>query len=564
MGDKIRRLRRFLRWFWQLSQGYFRSKERWGALGLLALLIAMTAGVQPLGLQTNIYAAQVTTALSEKDFSAYQRALLTSTGLTAALILSALAKSFVQQKFTLYWRQWLTDSFLGRYFANRSFYHINGDKEIDNPDQRISQDINSFIDKTLDYFLGLGSNLLGGFLYIGTLWGINRSLVLIAIGTALLQTLVAYFIGRILTPLNFQSLEYEADFRYGLVHVRNHSEAIAFYEGEAQERAEVGARFNRLLKVLHAKILPSSALSSIQLALSITTRLICTLLLAPSYFNGQVSLGDFQLSIAAFSAVVGVFNWFSSNFNSLTQYAAVLKRLGSLADYFDAQAKPAPVSAQIQTIVEPRLSWSRLTVKTPDQARTLIQDLSAEVPPGEGLLIMGPSGAGKSSLLRAVAGLWENGAGYLYRPPIDAILFIPQRPYLVLGSLRRQILYPHRQGDYSEASLQAVLEAVNLGDLIERVGGLDAELDWADVLSLGEQQRLAFARLFLQSPRYAVLDEATSALDVANERLLYQKLQESEITYLSVGHRPTLIPFHEQVLDILGGGQWRLRPAQSS
>ncbi|MEB3174296.1 MAG: ABC transporter ATP-binding protein/permease [Cyanobacteriota bacterium] len=564
MEDKIQRLRRFLRWFWQLSQGYFRSGERWGAWGLLVLLIAMTAGFQPLGLQTNIYAAQVTTALSEKNFPAYQRALLVSTALTAALILAALAKSFVQQKFTLYWRQWLTDSFLGRYFANQSFYHLNGEKEIDNPDQRISQDINSFIDKTLDYFLGLGSNLLGGFLYIGTLWGINRSLVLIAIGTALLQTLVAYFIGRILTPLNFQSLEYEADFRYGLVHVRNHSEAIAFYEGEAQERAEVGARFNRLLRVLHAKILPSSALASIQLALSITTRLICTLLLAPSYFNGQVSLGDFQLSIAAFSAVVGVFNWFSSNFNSLTQYAAVLKRLGSLADYFDAQAKPAPVSAQIQTIVEPRLSWSRLTVKTPDQTRTLIQDLSAEVPPGEGLLIMGPSGAGKSSLLRAVAGLWENGAGYLYRPPIDAILFIPQRPYLVLGSLRRQILYPHRQGDYSDACLQAVLEAVNLGDLIERVGGLDAELDWADILSLGEQQRLAFARLFLQSPRYAVLDEATSALDVANERLLYQKLQESEITYLSVGHRPTLIPFHEQVLDILGRGQWRLRPAQSS
>lgn len=544
MEDKVQRLRRFLRWFWQLSQGYFRSGERWGARGLLALLIAMTAGFQPLGLQTNIYAAQVTTALSEKDFPAYQRALLVSTALTAALILSALAKSFAQQKFTLYWRQWLTDSFLGRYFANRSFYHVNGEKEIDNPDQRISQDINSFIDKTLDYFLGLGSNLLGGFLYIGTLWGINRSLVLIAIGTALLQTLVAYFIGRILTPLNFQSLEYEADFRYGLVHVRNHSEAIAFYEGEAQERAEVGARFNRLLRVLHAKILPSSALASIQLALSITTRLICTLLLAPSYFNGQVSLGDFQLSIAAFSAVVGVFNWFSSNFNSLTQYAAVLKRLGSLADYFDAQAKPAPVSAQIQTIVEPRLSWSRLTVKTPDQTRTLIQDLSAEVPPGEGLLIMGPSGAGKSSLLRAVAGLWENGGGYLYRPPIEAILFIPQRPYLVLGSLRRQILYPHRQGDYSDARLQAVLEEVNLGDLIERVGGLDAELDWADVLSLGEQQRLAFARLFLQRPRYAVLDEATSALDVANERLLYQKLQESETTYLRVGRWPTLIPFH--------------------
>lgn len=560
MSEKLQQFKQFLRWFWQVAKGYFLSSEKFRAWGLLFLVIVGTIVIRPLGLQVAIYTSKITTALSQKDFATYKNVLLISTGLTASLIFAFLAQSFLEQKFSLYWRQWLTNQFLNRYLADRHFYHINNDKVIDNPDQRISQDINSFIDKSLTYFLGLGGTLLSGFLYIGTLWKINNSLVFIAITTAIIQTLISYFIGRVLTPLSFQSLEYEADFRYSLVHIRSNSEAIAFYEGEKEEQKEVESRFRQLLTVLHAKIFPSSTLSGVKVALSIATTLICTLLLAPRYFNNEVTLGDFQLSISAFGQVVSVFNWFSSNFNGLTQFAAVIKRLGTLQDYFVATSPAIASSNTIQTIIEPRLGWSHLTVKTPDRKRTLVTDTSVEIPPGEGLLVMGASGLGKSSILRAVAGLWKQGEGYIYRPKTTEMLFIPQRPYMVLGTLRKQILYPHTEKAFTDERIQSVLKEVNLGDLVERVGGLDVQLDWANVLSLGEQQRLGFARLFLHLPHYAVLDEATSALDVPNEKRLYQQLQTAGITYISVGHRPTLIAYHKRVLEILEGGKWRFLP----
>jgi putative ATP-binding cassette transporter len=557
MSEKIQQFKQFLRWFWQIAKDYFLSSEKFRAWGLLGMVIGGRLVIRPLGLQVAIYTSKITTALSQKDFATYKNVLLISTGLTASLIFAFLAQSFVEQKFSLYWRKWLTNRFLNRYLGDRHFYHINNDRIIDNPDQRISQDINSFIDQFLNYLLGLIGTLLSGFLYIGTLWKINNSLVSIAIATAVIQTLISYFIGRVLTPLNFKSLEYEADFRYSLVHIRNNSEAIAFYEGEKEEQKEVESRFQQLLSVLHAKILPSSTLGGITISLSIATTLICTLLLAPRYFKNEVTLGDFQLSVSAFGQVVGVFNWFSSNFNGLTQFAAVIKRLGTLQDYFVASSSAIASSATIQTFIEPRLGLSHLTVKTPDQKRTLVTDLSVEIPAGEGILVMGASGLGKSSILRAVAGLWKQGDGYIYRPETTKMLFIPQRPYMVLGSLRKQILYPHTEQVFTDKRIQSVLEVVNLEDLVERVGGLEVELDWADVLSLGEQQRLGFARLFLHRPHYAVLDEATSALDVPNEKRLYQQLQAAEITYLSVGHRPTLIAYHERVLEILEGGKWQ-------
>lgn len=211
MSEKIQQFKQFLRWFWQIAKDYFLSSEKFRAWGLLALVIVGTIISRPLGLQVAIYTSKITTALSQKDFATYKNVLLISTGLTVSLVFIILAKSFLEQKFSLYWRQWLTNQFLNRYLGDRHFYHINNDRVIDNPDQRISQDINSFIDQFLNYLLGLIGTLLSGFLYIGTLWKINNSLVFIAIATAIIQTLISYFIGRVLTPLNFKSLKKEME-----------------------------------------------------------------------------------------------------------------------------------------------------------------------------------------------------------------------------------------------------------------------------------------------------------------------------------------------------------------
>ena len=215
----------------------------------------------------------------------------------------------------------------------------------------------------------------------------------------------------------------------------------------------------------------------------------------------------------------------------------------------------------IESAEAPRLALDHLTLATPDSRQTLIRDLSAEAPAGKGLLITGVSGVGKSSLLRAVAGLWDAGAGRIARPPLEEMLFLPQRPYMVIGSLREQLLYPNADRAVGDAELRAVLERVNLAGLPERVGGFDAELDWGQLLSLGEQQRLAFARLILARPGFAILDEATSALDTANEALLYRELQNTGTTYISVGHRPSLLAYHDRVLELQGGGNWRVKAA---
>jgi len=223
-------------------------------------------------------------------------------------------------------------------------------------------------------------------------------------------------------------------------------------------------------------------------------------------------------------------------------------------------AKATAEAPVIESREDSRLALEHVTLQTPNYQQTLLRDATAEVPPGKGLLIAGASGAGKSSVLRAIAGLWNAGEGHISRPPLKEMLFLPQRPYMVLGSLREQLLYPHLEQEASDDELRAILEKVNLADLPERVGGFDAEMDWGHLLSLGEQQRLAFARLLLTRPHYAVLDEATSALDVTNEAQLYGQLQGSGTTYVSVGHRPSLLAYRDKFLELRGGGDWRLVP----
>ncbi|PSF38703.1 ABC transporter ATP-binding protein [Aphanothece hegewaldii CCALA 016] len=556
----MEKLKQLLSWFGRVAKPYWTSSEKWKAIGLLAIVISFIIAVNFASVTLNEVQGKFVTSLSEKKIEEFQKNLLTFMGIILALFTVSVIQSIVQQKLSLYWREWLTKNFLARYFNNKAFYKVNNYNAIDNPDQRISDDLESFVGQTLNYTLDFGSNLLSGFLFIGVLWSLNHSLVWIALATASIQTLLSFLIGRILTPLNFKDLQYQADFRYGLVHVRNNSESIAFYQGEKQESKMLQERFSRLLAVLHQAIYPRSGLNAFNVGIVYLIFLLAYWILAPQYFSGQIPFGDISRSTHAFTRVLFVFGWFANSFEGLTLYAAVIKRLGTFAEFLDKVNLPSQKDHTINTIIEPRFALSHVTLKTPDQEKILVENLVLEVPTSEGILLMGPSGVGKSSILRAVAGLWDSGKGYIYRPSHEEMLFIPQRPYMTLGSLRNQIIYPHIDLDVSNEQLQAILEKVNLSDLASRVGGFDVELNWADVLSLGEQQRLAFARLFLLNPKYAVLDESTSALDVKNERHLYQMLKDSHTTYISVGHRPTIVPFHEIIVEFLGLGKWRSFP----
>ncbi len=281
------------------------------------------------------------------------------------------------------------------------------------------------------------------------------------------------------------------------------------------------------------------------------------------YFTGQVKFGVIEQSRKAFKQVVKSLSIIVNQFDDLSLFAAGVNRLSTFDETLSETPNERSVGkTSIDTVVDSRLALEQVTLLTPDSRKTLVKNVSVAVQAGEGLLIMGQSGTGKSSLLRAIAGLWNAGTGRLVRPRPEEMLFLPQRPYMLLGSLRLQLLYPNTQREISDEQLYETLKKVNLADLPERVGGFDAELDWADILSLGEQQRLAFARLLLCAPRYAILDESTSALDIKNEQLLYQQLQATGTTLIGVGHRPSLLSFHDLVLELEGNANWRLIPAQ--
>lgn len=555
--ERLKQLKQFLSWFWRVAKPYWVSPEKWKAFGLLAIVIIFIIAVNFASVTLNNVQGDFVTSLSEKKVNEFHQNLINFLKIILALFAISLIQSIVQQKLSLYWREWLTQNFLTKYFSNQAFYKVNHEQKIDNPDQRIADDIESFINQTIKYTLDFGSTILSGFLFVGILWSLNSYLVWVALATASIQTLLSFLIGRILTPLNFKDLQYQADFRYGLVHVRNNSESIAFYKGETQENGMLRERFTRLLGILHKSILPRSGLTAFNGGISFITFMLAYWILAPQYFAGQIPFGDISRSTHAFLVVLGVFSWFANSFEELTLYAAVINRLGTFSEFLDQANLESEADSTIHTLIEPRFALSHVTLETPNREKILVEDLSLEVTPSKGILFMGESGVGKSSVLRAIAGLWNRGKGYIYRPQLEEMIFIPQRPYMTLGSLRSQIIYPHIDLDVSDEQLQAVLEKVNLPNLVERVGGFEIEFNWANVLSLGEQQRLAFARLFLLNPKYAILDESTSALDVKNERHIYQMLQDSDTTYISVGHRPTIVPYHELIIEFQGEQKWR-------
>ena len=293
--------------------------------------------------------------------------------------------------------------------------------------------------------------------------------------------------------------------------------------------------------------------------------LLPILIVAPLFMNGKIQFGVVTQSLDAFAQVLGAMTLVTSNFEGLSSYLAGVQRLGSLwddLDDFDAEEMRIARESQQQLDEEGlHVKLEKLTVRTPDGQKTLVDELTFELRHKEGLIIMGASGTGKSSVLRTIAGLWPGGSGSLERPALSDLMFLPQRPYMVPGSLRDQLLYPYPDRGLTDDKIREVVEKVNLGDVLSRVdGNLDRVIDWTNVLSLGEQQRIAFARLLVRNPKYAFLDEATSALDEANQTLLYGLVKESGIGFISVGHRTTLMPFHGRMLNLQKSGAWECGP----
>lgn len=546
---------------WLITQAFFRSERRGRAYSLLILLLVLSVAYVGVTVLTSYAGRDLITAIEKKDPHGYWVAMGLYGGTFVFAILINVYSRWAQQLLALLWREWMAQHLIKRYFNNRAYYRLRGSESIDNPDQRISEDVRNFTLDSLSYALiGINSVMtLVGFL--GVLWSISGTLVGVALVYAAVGTFMCFVIARRLVGLHYDKYQKEADLRYGLVRVRDNAESIAFYRGEKREHLDLVNRLGSVVVNMRSIIIWNRNLGFFRNSYNSIALIVPILIVAPMYMSGQIPFGVVTQTLGAFAQVLAAVSIVADNFEGLSAYLAGIQRLGILwddLDDFDAEEERSARESEHQVDeTSTRVKLDKLTVLTPDGAKVLAKDLCFELRPKQSLIIMGASGSGKSSIMRTIAGLWPCGPGALERPALQHLMFLPQRPYMVPGALRDQLRYPDHGRGADDEEIRKVMEEVNLSDVLARVDGdLDRIIDWTNVLSLGEQQRVAFARLFLRRPKFVFLDEATSALDEDNQRSIYELILQSGIGFISVGHRETLVQFHERLLLLKSAGEW--------
>ena len=538
--------------------------RRWLHWLMLGVIVLMLLTVNGINAGIGFIARDLTNALVAKQEEGFYRILIIYACCFVVALPIRTAQIFFTLKLGLVWRDWLSRSLIGDYMRNRAYYVLNPNDEqatdLDNPDQRITDDTRSFTSQSLQFTLGIFDALLTFSLNILILWSISLKLTFSLFAYAIVSTTVLVFAGRRLVKINYDQLRYEADFRYGLVHIRNNAESIAFYSGEEPEQQETARRLGSVVRNFNLLIIWQVIISAMQRSVGYAGVFFPYLVMAGPYFSGDIDYGRFIQAGFAFNMVEGSLLFVVNRIDELAQFTAGVGRLEgfqSKVEQVRREASPDRITSRDAIVVR------HADLTPPGGEQPILRDLSLSIGEADRLLVVGPSGCGKTSLLRMISGLWAPSRGAVERPATGELLFIPQKPYMLLGSLREQLCYPTDESRFSDDQLRHVLEEVNLATLSARYPDFDVKQDWPRILSLGEQQRLAFGRLLLNAPRFAVLDEATSALDVATEDHLYALLRQRELAVISIGHRPTLKDYHDTVLELSGDGGWRLLPATS-
>ncbi len=556
---------------WSMMRSYWKSEEKWWARGMLAVIILLSLGQVYMLVLLNEWYNEFYNVLQNYEYPSFWPLIGEFTAIAFIYIIMAVYAIYLRQMLQIKWRTWMTRHYLRSWMAKQVYYKLQVLKtDMDNPDQRISEDIDAFINLTLTLFLGFLKQLTTLLAFVFVLWNLSGILeipfgetvlsvpgymVFLCLIYSTLGTWLAHKVGRKLISLNYDQQRYEADFRFNMVRVRENSESIAFYRGETPENEGFEDRFKRVITnfwglMKRTKLLNFYINGYGQLAI-----IFPILMAAPKYFAGEMQLGGLMQTISAFGRVQDALSYFVDSYDSIAKYVAVIRRLSGFTQHMEeVDALESKFVRANNT--ENKLALENMDVDLPEGDK-LIEKLQLEVQPGEYLLISGKSGAGKSTLLRALAELWPYGSGKISLPDEWRVMFLPQRPYLPLGTLRQSIYYPQSVPEEETVDIGSLLTELGLAALVEKLDTVD---DWSRILSLGEQQRIAFIRILLFKPQLVFLDESTSAMDEELEAKSYDLLKENlpEMAVVSVGHRSSIVERHNVILRLIGNGAWMI------
>jgi vitamin B12/bleomycin/antimicrobial peptide transport system ATP-binding/permease protein len=567
----VNNIRSTLATVWRIAAPYFRSEDKLAGRTLLAAVISIELALVGLDVLLNQWNNRFYNALQDKNWEVFVREIGFFTVLATSNVVLSIYQLYLNQWLQIRWRRWMTSRYLGEWLHDANHYRmqLQGDAA-DNPDQRITDDVKLFVERTLDISVGLLSSVVTLASFVIILWGLSAAAPLTMFGSefaipgylvwgaliyAVFGTALTQWIGSPLVNLDFQQQRFEADFRFNLVRVRENSEQIALLQGESAERQRLSERFGRVVENWYGIMSRTKRLTAFTRSYSQAAVIFPYILVAPAYFADKIQLGGMMQTASAFSSVQTALSFFVSIYRTMAEWRAVVARLdgfeAAIAGAATLAAKPDSIHI-VSSTGSDKIDLERLLVSLPNGTPLVSAD-SFSIRGNERTLVTGPSGAGKSTLFRAIAGIWPFGRGSIAISAKATLMMLPQRPYFPVGSLKAAIVYPAEMAAYGPDQVRDVLIAVGLPQLASR---LEEEGHWNRMLSLGEQQRLGLARALLHAPQFLFLDEATASLDEASEaelyRLLEAKLQAT--TVVSIGHRATLKAFHQRHVVLIRDG----------
>ncbi len=560
-----------LKTVWRIAAPYFRSEDKWAGIILLTAVIVIELATVGINVLLNSWNNRFYNALQERNWDSFVYEIIYFTVIVTIFIIIAVYQLYLNQWLQIRWRKWMTERYLGEWLSNANHYRmqLQGDAA-DNPDQRLTDDVKLFVDRTLNIGIGLLNSIVTLASFVVILWTLSSAAPLHLFGRdidipgymvwgaliyAALGTWLTHLIGWPLVGLDFRQQKYEADFRFNLVRVRENSEQIALLDGDAAERQRLLTRFGAVVENWLGIMSRTKKVTAFTASYSQASVIFPYILVAPAYFANKMQLGGMMQTASAFGSVQGALSFFISTYRSLAEWQAVVARLNGFEAGIDAAKALAVSPDSIQPVAAEGnvVALNDLLLTLPN-GRPLVQASGFRLKSGERTLVTGPSGSGKSTMFRAIAGIWPFGRGTISVPKGASLMMLPQRPYFPVGSLASAITYPSKDGTYSAAQLGDVLKLIGLPALAER---LNEEGHWNRTLSLGEQQRLGIARALLHAPQYLFLDEATASLDEPSEEMLYRLIVAKlpQTTIVSIGHRKTLEAFHQREVSLVRSGE---------